>query len=77
MNVAALIPAFRPGQSLADLASRLSESALHPIRIVDDGRGTTFAPVFERCRLAPGVRVPWATLLAENAADEEFEHWGP
>jgi dolichol-phosphate mannosyltransferase len=57
MRIAALIPAYRPGQSLVDLANRLSESALDPILIVDDGSGAAYAPVFEQCRLAPRVRV--------------------
>ena len=57
MRIAALIPAYRPGQSLVDLASRLSESALNPILIVDGGGGAAYTRMFEQCRRMPKVRV--------------------
>lgn len=54
----ALIPAYEPGEKLAELAKQLSEAGFHSV-VVDDGSGEGFQEVF--CKT-----MPYATVLTHE-----------
>ena len=69
MRVAILIPAYRPGQPLLDVIGSLAGSDVEAIIVVDDGSGPDFAPIFERARQFPKVRLlRHAVNLGKGAA---------
>lgn len=48
MEKIVLIPAYKPGKSLTDLAEKLSKNGLRVV-IVDDGSGKSFCGIFDEC----------------------------
>ena len=54
---AILIPAYRPGETLATLVADLRRREATPIVIVDDGSGEEFAAVFARAAAYPNVHI--------------------
>ena len=68
-RVAVVIPAYRPSNSLVELAARLTIALTGPLVIVDDGSGPAFAPIFDQCAALPGVTVlTHAINLGKGAA---------
>ena len=68
-DLAVIIPAYRPGHALADLAAELASAGLCHIVIVDDGSGAQYASVFDAAARIDGVRiVGHATALGRGAA---------
>jgi dolichol-phosphate mannosyltransferase len=66
---AIVIPAFRPGRELAELAARLAQEGFLCIVVVDDGSGAACEPVFEDLRHMPCVHlVRHAANLGKGAA---------
>ncbi len=69
MGVAILIPALRPGEPLLNLLGSLAGSDIETIIVVDDGSGPAYAPIFERAREIPKVRLlRHAVNLGKGAA---------
>ena len=70
MNFALLIPAYRPGRALLDLARTLAVEGVFPsIVVVNDGSGPEFTPVFSQLREIPFVEVvEHAVNLGKGAA---------
>ena len=70
MNIALLIPAYRPGRPLIELARGLAvEGVFAAMVIVDDGSGPDFTPVFAQLREIPFVEVvEHAVNLGKGAA---------
>ncbi len=69
MDVAALIPAYRPTEALLALVRTLERSELAAIIVVDDGSGPEYAPLFQRVRLCTKVRLlRHAVNLGKGAA---------
>lgn len=67
--VAAVIPAYRPGTALVELARALSRSPLPAIVVVDDGSGAECAGIFDALVKVPKVRViRHAVNLGKGAA---------
>ncbi|HEU5023186.1 MAG TPA: glycosyltransferase [Bryobacteraceae bacterium] len=66
---AALIPAYRPGEALAELVEALRERGFAPVVVVDDGSGVACAGIFSRLSAMPDVRVlRHAVNLGKGAA---------
>ena len=52
-----LIPAYKPDESLVQLAQQITELDAHAeILVVDDGSGSTYVPI------APRGRYPWDAM---------------
>ena len=70
MNIALLIPAYRPGPSLVNQVRALAvDSPFAMIAVVDDGSGPAFAGVFAQLREVPFVEVvAHAVNLGKGAA---------
>lgn len=62
MEVAVVIPAYRPGEALVGLIHSLVESPIESIIVVDDGSGSGYEDLFERVRSLPRL-----TLLRHEA----------
>lgn len=56
-TVAAILPAYEPGERLRALADRLRESGFGDVIVIDDGSSEACQPVFESLRSLPGVVV--------------------
>jgi putative flippase GtrA len=64
-----VIPAYRPGAELVEMAGSLAGSGFTAIVITDDGSGPAYAGVFDRVRHLEGVRViRHAVNLGKGAA---------
>jgi putative flippase GtrA len=61
MRVAAIIPAYKPGDVLLQLARSLAESPIASTVIVDDGSGPAFRQIFEQIE-----RLPRSTVLRHD-----------
>ncbi len=57
MNTPIVIPALRPGPQLPALVERLAGGGASSILIVDDGSGSDYAGVFDRCAAFSQVRI--------------------
>lgn len=57
VNLAILIPAFRPGQELVDLVNTIAEEPCSEIVIVNDGSECEYDPCFEAAANVPQVHV--------------------
>jgi putative flippase GtrA len=69
MDVAILVPAYRPGPSLVRLAEALAPADPAGIIVVDDGSGPDFNPIFAACERVSGVQVlRHAVNLGKGAA---------
>lgn len=55
MNVAVLIPAYKPDERLLELLNQLSASEVSRIIIVNDGSAPSFQPIFEQAKTFPKV----------------------
>jgi putative flippase GtrA len=67
--VAAVIPAYRPGPVLLEIARALSRSALLAVVVVDDGSGAAFRAFFDELAQVPKVKiVRHAVNLGKGAA---------
>lgn len=53
MNVAAIIPAYRPAEVLVQLVRSLAESPIPSIVIVDDGSGPDYRRIFDQAARLP------------------------
>src|SRR5690242_153291 len=68
-RAAALIPAYRPGESLVQLAEALRQRGFAPVVVVDDGSGLGYAAIFARLATIDGVRIlRHAVNLGKGAA---------
>lgn len=69
MAVTILIPAYKPGPSLIELARTLSQGSEHPILIVNDGSGLAFEQTFAAVKDLPRVQLlRHAVNLGKGAA---------
>ncbi|MGA2433716.1 MAG: bifunctional glycosyltransferase family 2/GtrA family protein [Bryobacteraceae bacterium] len=69
MNIAVIIPAFRPEPALFELVRDIAESQFTAIFIIDDGSGPEFQGIFEECRRLPRTTVlQHATNFGKGAA---------
>lgn len=50
MQVAVVIPAYKPGRALVDLIRELVTIPIESIVVIDDGSGPTYQPLFEEIR---------------------------
>jgi glycosyltransferase involved in cell wall biosynthesis len=67
--LAAVIPAYRPGRALVELAAALAGPAFAAVIVVDDGSGPDYAAVFAEAAARPGVTVVrHAVNLGKGAA---------
>jgi glycosyltransferase involved in cell wall biosynthesis len=67
-DVPILIPAYKPGEPLAELVRALLEAGVRHIVVVDDGSGPAYRDIFRRVSL-PGVQlVEHAVNLGKGAA---------
>lgn len=57
MNIAVLIPAYRPAAALVPLVRELAGSGARAIVLVDDGSGEAFDGVFQEAAALPGVHL--------------------
>ena len=57
MNIAVLIPAYRPTAALVPLVRELAGSGARAIVLVDDGSGAAFDGVFQEAAALPGVHL--------------------
>src|ERR1017187_9886466 len=57
VQLAVLIPAYRPSPGLVDLVRNLSARGVPAILLVDDGSGPEFRGIFDQTALFPGVQV--------------------
>src|SRR5579872_7294401 len=69
LQLAVVIPAYRPSGGLVDLVRTLTEKTAPPIVIVDDGSGPEFRAVFDAVAAFPGVQLlRHAVNLGKGAA---------
>jgi putative flippase GtrA len=68
MEVVALIPAFRPGKSLVDVADGLRALGFDRIYVVDDGSGPEYAECFQQVARRGAVVLRHAVNLGKGAA---------
>lgn len=69
MNLLAVIPAYQPDPSLVDLASKLSQSGLRGVLVVNDGSGPDCDAIFSQLARLPKVTVlDHAINLGKGAA---------
>ncbi len=69
ISVAVLIPAYRPGPALIELAGALAGSGFTAIVAIDDGSGDEYRWIFDRIEEIPGVSVVrHAVNLGKGAA---------
>jgi len=55
MNIAVLIPAYKPDERLLELLHQLTASEISRIVVVNDGSASSFQPVFDQVREIPRV----------------------
>src|SRR5207237_5804576 len=55
MEVAVVIPAYRPSEALARLIHSLVEGPIESILVINDGSGAGYEELFERVRSLPRV----------------------
>src|SRR6478609_1814640 len=69
MDIAVLIPAFEPDNSLMSLVEALSRSAVAAIVVIDDGSGPQHNRYFEAVKILPKVHLlKHAVNLGKGAA---------
>ena len=56
-KISVIVPSYQPDEKLLEVVRGLVESGFQDIILVDDGGGVTYAPLFERAALFPGVTV--------------------
>ena len=62
MDAVALIPAYKPAETLVGLVEGLLAAGFFRVIVVDDGGGPAYGGIFERIR-----RLEGATVLAHEA----------